>query len=75
MVVADAFIGLSRLMIFDKLGKHILISKCSLIYLFMFPDNMQTRVDPFNDTIYVKGCRLSKKLPPKLYFALNKPKG
>lgn len=36
---------------------------------------MQTRVDPFNDTIYVKGCRLSKKLPPKLYFALNKPKG
>lgn len=35
----------------------------------------QTRVDPFKDIIYVNGCRLSKKLPPKLYFALNKPKG
>lgn len=36
---------------------------------------MQTPVDPFKDTIYVNGSRLSKKLPPKLYFALNKPKG
>ncbi|RWR91575.1 PseudoU_synth_2 domain-containing protein/S4 domain-containing protein [Cinnamomum micranthum f. kanehirae] len=35
----------------------------------------QTPVDPFKDTIYVNGNRLSKKLPPKLYFALNKPKG
>nr|XP_029119769.1 putative ribosomal large subunit pseudouridine synthase SVR1, chloroplastic isoform X1 [Elaeis guineensis] len=35
----------------------------------------QTRVDVLKDSIYVNGNRLSKKLPPKLYFALNKPKG
>ncbi|XP_010267203.1 PREDICTED: uncharacterized protein LOC104604521 isoform X2 [Nelumbo nucifera] len=35
----------------------------------------QTRVDPARDVIYVNGNRLSKKLPPKVYFALNKPKG
>ncbi|XP_042384571.1 putative ribosomal large subunit pseudouridine synthase SVR1, chloroplastic isoform X1 [Zingiber officinale] len=35
----------------------------------------QTRVDIAKDSIYVNGNRLSKKLPPKLYFALNKPKG
>ncbi|XP_009401819.2 putative ribosomal large subunit pseudouridine synthase SVR1, chloroplastic isoform X1 [Musa acuminata AAA Group] len=35
----------------------------------------QTRVDLAKDSIYVNGNRLSKKLPPKLYFALNKPKG
>ncbi|XP_058082143.1 putative ribosomal large subunit pseudouridine synthase SVR1, chloroplastic isoform X2 [Magnolia sinica] len=35
----------------------------------------QTRVDIFKDAIYVNGNRISKKLPPKLYFALNKPKG
>lgn len=35
----------------------------------------QTRVDILKDSIYVNGNRLSKKLPPKLYFALNKPKG
>ncbi|XP_077220797.1 pseudouridine synthase family protein isoform X2 [Tasmannia lanceolata] len=35
----------------------------------------QTRVDLIKDIIYVNGNRLSKKLPPKLYFALNKPKG
>ncbi|KAK9158586.1 hypothetical protein Scep_005160 [Stephania cephalantha] len=35
----------------------------------------QTRVDPARDMIYVNGNRLSKKLPPKVYFALNKPKG
>ncbi|XP_020094209.1 uncharacterized protein LOC109714157 isoform X1 [Ananas comosus] len=35
----------------------------------------QTRVDLSKDSIYVNGNRLSKKLPPKLYFALNKPKG
>lgn len=35
----------------------------------------QTRVDPGQDVIYVNGCRLAKKLPPKVYFALNKPKG
>ncbi|XP_072954296.1 putative ribosomal large subunit pseudouridine synthase SVR1, chloroplastic [Typha angustifolia] len=35
----------------------------------------QTRVDISKDSIYVNGSRLSKKLPPKLYFALNKPKG
>lgn len=35
----------------------------------------QTRVDPARDTIYVNGNRISKKLPPKLYLALNKPKG
>lgn len=35
----------------------------------------QTRVDLSRDSIYVNGNRLSKRLPPKLYFALNKPKG
>nr|GMC54701.1 putative ribosomal large subunit pseudouridine synthase SVR1, chloroplastic [Ipomoea batatas] len=35
----------------------------------------QTRVNPEKDIIYVNGNRLSKRLPPKLYFALNKPKG
>ncbi|XP_031503236.1 putative ribosomal large subunit pseudouridine synthase SVR1, chloroplastic isoform X2 [Nymphaea colorata] len=35
----------------------------------------QTRVDHFRDVIYVNGNRLAKKLPPKLYFAVNKPKG
>ncbi|KZV37391.1 hypothetical protein F511_01259 [Dorcoceras hygrometricum] len=35
----------------------------------------QTRVDPGQDVIYVNGRRLAKKLPPKVYLALNKPKG
>ncbi|KAL2548879.1 23S rRNA pseudouridine(2605) synthase [Forsythia ovata] len=35
----------------------------------------QTRVDPAQDVIYVNGNRLAKKLPPKVYLALNKPKG
>ncbi|KAG8390588.1 hypothetical protein BUALT_Bualt01G0099200 [Buddleja alternifolia] len=35
----------------------------------------QTRVDPGQDIIYVNGSRLAKKLPPKVYLALNKPKG
>ncbi|XP_041022631.1 putative ribosomal large subunit pseudouridine synthase SVR1, chloroplastic isoform X1 [Juglans microcarpa x Juglans regia] len=35
----------------------------------------QTRVDPARDVIYVNGNRLPKKQPPKVYFALNKPKG
>ncbi|PKU85018.1 23S rRNA pseudouridine2604 synthase [Dendrobium catenatum] len=35
----------------------------------------QTRVDLSKDSIYVNGNRLSKRLPPKLHFALNKPKG
>ncbi|XAR72135.1 23S rRNA pseudouridine(2605) synthase [Bertholletia excelsa] len=35
----------------------------------------QTKVDPARDVIYVNGKRLPKKLPPKVYFALNKPKG
>ncbi|CAI0410960.1 unnamed protein product [Linum tenue] len=35
----------------------------------------QTRVDPAKDMIYVNGNRLPKKLPPKVYIALNKPKG
>ncbi|PIN05988.1 23S rRNA pseudouridine(2605) synthase [Handroanthus impetiginosus] len=35
----------------------------------------QTRVDPGQDVIYVNGNRLPKKLPPKVYLALNKPKG
>ncbi|KAF7820170.1 putative ribosomal large subunit pseudouridine synthase SVR1, chloroplastic isoform X1 [Senna tora] len=35
----------------------------------------QTRVDPAKDVIYVNGNRLPKKQPPKVYFALNKPKG
>ncbi|TVU48359.1 hypothetical protein EJB05_07993, partial [Eragrostis curvula] len=35
----------------------------------------QTRVDISKDSIYVNGNRISKKLPPKLYFAVNKPKG
>ncbi|XP_024974750.1 putative ribosomal large subunit pseudouridine synthase SVR1, chloroplastic isoform X2 [Cynara cardunculus var. scolymus] len=35
----------------------------------------QTKVDPKTDMIYVNGNRLPKKLPPKVYLALNKPKG
>ncbi|XWS66201.1 hypothetical protein CRYUN_Cryun05aG0179600 [Craigia yunnanensis] len=35
----------------------------------------QTRVDPAKDIIYVNGNRLPKRLPPKVYLALNKPKG
>lgn len=35
----------------------------------------QIRVDPASDIIYVNGRRLPKKLPPKVYLALNKPKG
>lgn len=35
----------------------------------------QTRVDPARDMIYVNGNRISKKVPPKVYLALNKPKG
>ncbi|WOG86969.1 hypothetical protein DCAR_0206188 [Daucus carota subsp. sativus] len=35
----------------------------------------QTKVDPARDVIYVNGNRLPKKLPPKVYLALNKPKG
>ncbi|KAJ6350002.1 hypothetical protein OIU78_006233 [Salix suchowensis] len=36
---------------------------------------IQTRVDPGRDAIYVNGNRLPKKLAPKVYLALNKPKG
>ena len=36
---------------------------------------IQTKVDISKDSIYVNGNRISKKLPPKLYFAVNKPKG
>ncbi|XP_060184595.1 putative ribosomal large subunit pseudouridine synthase SVR1, chloroplastic [Lycium barbarum] len=35
----------------------------------------QTKVDPARDIIYVNGNRLPKKLPSKVYLALNKPKG
>ncbi|CAN8271863.1 unnamed protein product [Cochlearia groenlandica] len=35
----------------------------------------QTRVDPTRDIIYVTGNRVPKKLPPKVYFDVNKPKG
>ncbi|GLT64238.1 hypothetical protein SLA2020_367440 [Shorea laevis] len=35
----------------------------------------QTQVDPARDIIYVNGNRLPKRQPPKVYFALNKPKG
>ncbi|KAI5057369.1 hypothetical protein GOP47_0027384 [Adiantum capillus-veneris] len=35
----------------------------------------QTMVDPLKDIIYVDGQSLPKKLAPKLYFVLNKPKG
>ncbi|MCO5567250.1 hypothetical protein L7F22_020939 [Adiantum nelumboides] len=35
----------------------------------------QTMVDPLKDSIYVDGQSLPKKLAPKLYFVLNKPKG
>ncbi|KAL1343689.1 hypothetical protein HN51_030034 [Arachis hypogaea] len=35
----------------------------------------QTRVDPAKDVIYVNGSRLPKRLPHKVYLALNKPKG
>ncbi|OWM70224.1 hypothetical protein CDL15_Pgr026074 [Punica granatum] len=37
--------------------------------------NGSTRVDPTKDIIYVNGNRLPKRLPPKVYLALNKPKG
>lgn len=37
--------------------------------------HLQTRVHPARDVIYVNGNRLPKKQPPKVYFALNKPKG
>lgn len=36
---------------------------------------LQTRVDPAKDIIYINGNRLPKRLPPKVYLALNKPKG
>ncbi|KAJ3689976.1 hypothetical protein LUZ61_019140 [Rhynchospora tenuis] len=35
----------------------------------------QTKVDISKDSIYVNGNRLPKRLPHKLYFAVNKPKG
>ncbi|KAL9270020.1 hypothetical protein AKJ16_DCAP24883 [Drosera capensis] len=35
---------------------------------------MQTKVDPAKDVIYVKGKRLPRKFPPKVYLALKKPK-
>lgn len=35
----------------------------------------QTPVDQARDSIYVDGRSLPKKLPPKLYFVVNKPKG
>eukprot|EP00250_Pteridium_aquilinum_P007451 c17161_g1_i1 orf=471-1634(-) len=35
----------------------------------------QTMVDPLKDSIYVDGRSLPKKMAPKLYFVLNKPKG
>ncbi|KAM1141051.1 hypothetical protein ACFX13_041785 [Malus domestica] len=35
----------------------------------------QTKVDPGRDIIYVNGNRIPKRLPPKVYLALNKPKG
>ncbi|KAB1219035.1 hypothetical protein CJ030_MR3G015049 [Morella rubra] len=35
----------------------------------------QARVDPSRDIIYVNGNRLPKRQPPKVYLALNKPKG
>ncbi|GAB2286872.1 Putative ribosomal large subunit pseudouridine synthase svr1, chloroplastic [Dionaea muscipula] len=38
-------------------------------------DKPQAKVDPAKDVIYVNGSRLPKKLPPKVYLALNKPKG
>lgn len=44
-------------------------------YILFLCDNLQTRVDPGKDIIYVNGNRLPKKLPPKVYLALNKPKG
>lgn len=48
------------------------------LFCFVFLDLLrwwQTRVDPAQDIIYVNGSRLAKKLPPKVYLALNKPKG
>lgn len=49
----------------------------SFVFLLYFvaPVHLQTRVDPARDVIYVNGNRLPKKQPPKVYFALNKPKG
>ncbi|KAL9411481.1 hypothetical protein AB3S75_045141 [Citrus x aurantiifolia] len=35
----------------------------------------QTTVDPAKGINYINGKRLPNKLPPKVYIALNKPKG
>ncbi|KAL9264884.1 hypothetical protein AKJ16_DCAP05817 [Drosera capensis] len=44
-------------------------------YLFSVCKEPQTKVDPAKDVTYVKGKRLPKKFPSKVYLALNKPKG
>jgi hypothetical protein len=36
---------------------------------------VQTPVNPLKDAIFLDGRSLSKKAPPKFYFALHKPKG
>lgn len=41
----------------------------------LFSVHVQARVDPSRDIIYVNGNRLPKRQPPKVYLALNKPKG
>lgn len=48
---------------------------CVIYVIDIISCNGQTKVNPEKDIIYVNGNRLSKRLPPKVYFALNKPKG
>ncbi|CAN6487272.1 unnamed protein product [Victoria cruziana] len=42
---------------------------------FREPQRLSKVLAAAGDVIYVNGNRLPKKLPPKFYFALNKPKG
>ncbi|CAN8271875.1 unnamed protein product [Cochlearia groenlandica] len=63
--VQQLFIPTSEELIFD--GKVTVSGSLCII--------PQTRVDPTRDIIYANGNRVPKKLPPKVYFAVNKPKG
>ena len=59
----------STALLYEKKIFTLVKSKGKIIHF------IQTKVDISKDSIYVNGNRISKKLPPKLYFAVNKPKG
>jgi len=59
----------STALLYEKKSSLWLNQRVKLIHF------IQTKVDISKDSIYVNGNRISKKLPPKLYFAVNKPKG